>query len=289
MSLATVIQGISKSLLTLHLFTQNDILTTIIPTTLFAAVAAPICSLYRYFHVVWWIWLHLLHFNVANQIIDPAEDGNNKATRPIPAGHISLRNAIYLRWTLVPICLISSAFYSIQVLGASLAIAFLTLWYNEFKAHSHWFSKNLMTGVGYACFQVGATLVAGRDMSRLESTAILAVLISIAMFATTLQAQDFKDREGDHSIGRRTLPIVYPSQARLSMFLLLPMWSICLTQVWGMDAFCSVAYVIYAGIVGSRFMVCKTTKADRLSCKLYSIWFSLAHILPGYWRYFHEA
>jgi 4-hydroxybenzoate polyprenyltransferase len=142
-------------------------------------------------------------------------------------------------------------------------------------------------------------------MSRLESTAILAVLISIAMFATTLQAQDFKDREGDHSIGRRTLPIVYPSQARLSMFLLLPMWSICLTQVWGMDAFCSVAYVIYAGIVGSRFMVCKTTKADRVSCKLYSvsrtffcmtsvlnswkIWFSLAHILPGYWRYFHEA
>jgi 4-hydroxybenzoate polyprenyltransferase len=283
-------RAISKSLFTLHLFTQNDILTTIIPTTLFALVAAPLCSPYRCVHVVWWIWLHLLHFNVANQVIDPAEDGRNKASRPIPAGYISLRDAVYLRWCLVPICLVASAFYSIQVLSASLAITLLTLWYNEFKAHSHhWFSKNLMTGLGYACFQAGATLIAGRDMSRLEPNALLAVFLSIAMFATTLQAQDFKDQEGDRSIGRRTLPIAHPSPARVSMFVGLPMWSICLTQVWGMDAFCSVAFIFYSGLVGLRFMVCKTTKADRLSCKLYSLWFSVAHLLPGYWRYFHEA
>ncbi|KAG1732862.1 UbiA prenyltransferase family-domain-containing protein [Suillus paluster] len=252
-------RAISQSLFTLHLFTQNDIMTTIIPT------------------------VGMLAFQVTS------EDGRNKASRPIPAGYISLQDAIYLRWALVPICLISSAFYSIQVLSASLAIAFLTLWYNEFRAHSHWFSKNLMTGVGYACFQVGATLIAGRDMSRLEPAALLAVLLSIAMFATTLQAQDFKDQEGDRSIGRRTLPIAYPSRARVSMFIGLPMWSICLTQVWGVDVFCSVAFVLYAGLVGLRFMVCKTTRADRLSCKLYSVWFSVAYLLPGYWRYFSEA
>ncbi|KAG2116984.1 UbiA prenyltransferase family-domain-containing protein [Suillus discolor] len=268
-------RAISKSLFTLYLFTHNDILTTIIPTTLFALVSAPLYSPYRCVHVVWWIWLHLLHFNVANQVIDPAEDGRNKASRPIPAGYISLRDAVYLRWSLVPICLVSSAFYSIQVLSASLAITLLTLWYNEFKAHNHWFSKNLMTGLGYACFQAGATLIAGRDMSQLEPNALLAVLLSIAMFATTLQAQDFKDQEGDRSIGRRTLPIAHPSPARVSMFVGLPMWSICLTQVWRMDAYCSVAFVLYSGLVGLRFMVCKTTQADRLSCQLYSVSYTL--------------
>lgn len=144
-------------------------------------------------------------------------------------------------------------------------------------------------------------------MSRLEPDALVAVLLSIAMFATTLQAQDFKDQEGDRSIGRRTLPIAHPSPARVSMFVGLPMWSICLTRVWGMDAFCSVAFIFYSGLVGFRFMVYKTTQADRLSCKLYSVshtlircnfgltkyspqlWFSVAHLLPGYWRYFHEA
>ncbi|KAG2046710.1 hypothetical protein BDR06DRAFT_898725 [Suillus hirtellus] len=282
-------RAISKSLCTLYLFTHNDILTTIIPTTLFALVSAPLYSPYRCVHVVWWIWLHLLQFNVANQVIDPAEDGRNKANRPIPAGYISLRDAVYLRWSLIPICSVSSAFYSMQVLSASLAITLLTLWYNEFKAHIHWFSKNLMTGLGYACFQAGATLIAGRDMSRLEPNALLAVLLSIAMFATTLQAQDFKDQEGDRSIGRQTLPIAHPSPARVSMFIGLPIWSICLTQVWRIDAYCSVAFVSYSGLIGLRFMVCKTAQADRLSCQLYSLWFSVAHLLPGYWRYFHEA
>lgn len=108
-------------------------------------------------------------------------------------------------------------------------------------------------------------------MSRLEPNALLAVLLSIAMFATTLQAQDFKDQEGDRSIGRRTLPIAHPSPARVSMFIGLPMWSICLTQVWRMDAYCSVAFVLYSGLIGLRFMVCKTTQADRLSCQLYSV------------------
>jgi 4-hydroxybenzoate polyprenyltransferase len=115
-------------------------------------------------------------------------------------------------------------------------------------------------------------------MSRLEPNALLAVFLSIAMFATTLQAQDFKDQEGDRSIGRRTLPIAHPSPARVSMFVGLPMWSICLTQVWGMDAFCSVAFIFYSGLVGLRFMVCKTTQADRLSCKLYSVSHTLIRV-----------
>lgn len=110
---------------------------------------------------MFWIWLHLLHFNVANQIIDPQEDGKNKSSRPIPAGLITLEDALVLRWALIPICLALSACYSFQVFGLSLVLTLFIIFYNELKAHEHWISKNFITAVGYACFEIGSTLIAG--------------------------------------------------------------------------------------------------------------------------------
>lgn len=273
----------------LYFFTSDDITTTIIPITLFAVVAGPLCNLRRCSHIVFWIWLHLLHFNVANQIIDPQEDGKNKSSRPIPAGLISLEDAVVLRWALIPICLALSAYYSSQVFGLSFVLTLFIIFYNELKAHEHWISKNFITAVGYACFEIGSTLIAGKDMSRLEPNAILAIILSLAVFASTLHAQDFKDVEGDRLIGRRTLPIAFPNLARMSMMVALPLWSICLSRVWGVDALCTFAFTAYGVMVGLKFMTCKTSQAARKSCKLYSLWFSVAHLLPAYWRYVHEA
>ncbi|KAG1722542.1 UbiA prenyltransferase family [Suillus paluster] len=273
----------------LYFFTRDDITTTIIPITLFAVVAGPLSNFQRCFHIVFWIWLHLLHFNVANQIIDPQEDGKNKSSRPIPAGLISLEDAVVLRWALIPICLATSAYYSSQVFGLSFLLTLFILFYNELKAHEHWISKSFITAVGYACFEIGSTLIAGKDMSRLEPNAISAIVLSLAVFASTLHAQDFKDVEGDRLIGRKTLPIAFPNLARMSMMIALPLWSICLSRVWGVNALCTFAFTAYAAIVGLRFMTCNTSQAARMSCKLYSLWFSVAHLLPAYWRYFHEA
>ncbi|KAJ8592538.1 hypothetical protein M405DRAFT_859652 [Rhizopogon salebrosus TDB-379] len=274
---------------TLYSFTSDDITTTIIPITLFAVVAGPLCTIQRSIHIVFWIWLHLLQFNVANQIIDPEEDGMNKSSRPIPSGQISLEDAVLLRWALVPLCLATSAYYSSQVFSISFVLTLFIIFYNELKAHWHWVSKNFITAVGYACFEIGSTLIAGKDMSRLEPTAISAIIMSLAVFASTLHAQDFKDVEGDRLIGRQTLPIAFPNLARTSMLIGLPLWSIYLSRVWGVDALCTSAFTAYAAMVGLRFMTCKTSQAARRSCKLYSLWFSVAHLLPAYWRYFHEA
>jgi len=268
-------------------FTQSDIITTIIPTTFFAIAAAPLCDLRRIPHVVFWIWMHLLQFDVANQVVDPEEDGRNKSFRPIPAGLISLRDATILRWVLIPTCLLLSAMYSTHVFSVSVVLSSLVIWYNEFGAHEHWFSKNVMTAVGYSSFELGGTLVAGCNRSHLEPVAMIAVALSVVIFATTLHCQDFKDEEGDRLIGRKTLPIVFPALARTSVMVGLPLWSVCLTCLWKIDVICSVAFVAYAGLVGMRFMMFQGAQADRMSCKLYSLWFSLAHLLPGYWRYFY--
>jgi hypothetical protein len=92
----------------------------------------------------------------------------NKSSRPIPSGQISLERAVVLRWALPPVCLFTSACYSSKVLGASFVLTLFIIFYNELKAHWHWFSKNLITAVGYACFEIGSTLIAGSLPSMLS-------------------------------------------------------------------------------------------------------------------------
>ena len=72
-------------------------------------------------------------------------------------------------------------------------------------------------------------------------------------------------------IGRKTLPIVFPSLARASVMVALPLWSVCLTCLWKVDVICSAAFVAYAGLVGMRFMMLHDARADRKSCQLYSV------------------
>ncbi|KAF9233761.1 UbiA prenyltransferase family [Melanogaster broomeanus] len=264
-------QSIGQCICVLYRFTEADMITTMIPTTFFAAVAAPLCDSSRLPHVIFWIWIHLLQFNVANQVLDPEEDGRNKPSRPIPAGLISIRNATILRWSLIPISLLLSAMYSTHVFSVSVVLSSLVIWYNELRAHEHWFSKNVMTAVGYSSFELGGTLVAGCKRSHLEPVAMIALALSVVIFATTLHCQDFKDEEGDRLIGRKTLPIVFPALARISVMVGLPLWSLCLACVWKIDVICSAAFVAYAGLIGVRFMMLQDAQADRMSCKLYSV------------------
>jgi 4-hydroxybenzoate polyprenyltransferase len=111
----------------------------------------------------------------------------------------------------------------------------------------------------------------GCDRSTIEPTALVAVVASMVIFATTLHCQDFKDAEGDRMIGRKTLPILFPSLARISVMVGLPLWSVLLTYLWKIDVICSAVFVAYAGLVGLRFMMLKSTQADRKSCQLYSV------------------
>ena len=125
-------------------------------------VSAPLSSIWRLPHSVFWICFHLLQFDVSNQTLDPEEDANNKKDRPLPAGRLTFRQAIILRWALVPACFLLSWMYSVEVLYASIALIIFTIIYDEMHAHAgHWAIRNLVNACGFASFESGATLVAG--------------------------------------------------------------------------------------------------------------------------------
>ncbi|KAG2067722.1 hypothetical protein BDR04DRAFT_1026565 [Suillus decipiens] len=279
---------ISAHIMTLFLFTKSDILTTLLPVTLFALANAPHPNATRILVIMIWIWIHLLKFDISNQIQDPEEDKRNKPDRPLPAGRITTQNAVDVRWLLVPVCLIFSAIYGRQTFTYSCCFEALSMWYNEFGGHKAGLSKNLLTAIGYTCLEAGATIVAGSSPC-LDSISARAVALNCAVFATTLHAQDFKDEEGDRFIGRRTIVTLFPTFARISMVIGVPLWSFFLSRLWSVDFVCSVVFMAYGIVVGGRFMIYRTSSADKHSCKLYSLWFAIAHLLPGYWRFFYST
>ncbi|KAK7014388.1 UbiA prenyltransferase family [Favolaschia claudopus] len=275
---------------TLFLFTKSDIKTTLIPITFLAAASAPLASLSRLPHVIFWIWLHLLQFDVSNQTLDPEEDAMNKQDRPLPSRRISLSQAILLRWLLIPACALLSICYSVETLYSSFALVLFTLIYNEWRAHSgHWLLRNTVNAAGFASFEFGATLTAARDPSKLDGIAILSIAISAGIFLTTIHAQDFKDEEGDRAIGRRTIPIVLPTIARYTVIVPLTIWSAGLSLVWKLGIIETAAFIMLALSVGAQYLASSTVKADQVSFYWYNVWLSTAHALPGYYRLFRSA
>lgn len=130
--------------------------------TFLAAASAPLAGTGRLLHVILWVWFHILQFDVANQIINPEEDALNKKDRPLPSKRITLNQAFWLRWALIPVCFGFSALYSTQALYASVVVNALTILYNECAAHSgHWIVRNGVCAITLASFEVGATLLAG--------------------------------------------------------------------------------------------------------------------------------
>jgi len=280
---------IRSHLYTIFLFIQNDILTAIIPVILFSTTSAPLCSSIQILPTTLWIFLHLLQFNLANQIKAPEEDRLNKPSRPLPAGRIFVRDATILRWLVAALCLAHSSLYSIQLVFSSLEMQLFTFWYNELDGDKNWLSKNAVLAIMYGCSELGGTLIAGCDPSRVSETAKLAVQLTIAVFTSTVHCQDFKDIEGDRLIGRCTVPIRFPIASRLIAGLGLPIWSYLLCCIWDISLYCTLAFVAYGCFVGGRFLFLRTRDADKRSCQYYSVWFSLHHLLPGYWNYFHDS
>ena len=95
--------------------------------------------------------------------------------------------------------------------------------------------------------------------------------MTVAVFLSTLHAQDFRDISGDRAIGRRTFPILYPVASRIAIGLAIPLWSIFLSLMWKLDWLCASAFIAYGCLVGARFVLYRTVAADRQSCKHYGV------------------
>ncbi|GJJ06906.1 hypothetical protein Clacol_001102 [Clathrus columnatus] len=255
---------------TLFLFTKSDFKTTILPVTIFAATTAPVIDFSSILQSIFWTWLHLFQFTLANQSLGYEEDMVNKPDRPIPSGRISVEHTQLLRWLSIIPCFVLSAYYSPTTLRVSIAFAILTFLYNEMALSANWFTRNVLNGFGVAAFEAGATLVAGRNTGNLDPSARLAVIIGASLFATTIHTQDFKDVFGDKKAGRRTLPMIFPIASRISVFVLIMAWSFGLRSLWKTGPILSAILIALGSLVGSRFLFLHSVKADQHSYYLYN-------------------
>jgi len=282
-----MVTSASYHLHTLFLFTKSDLKTVIPPVTLFAATAAPYCSLSRLPHAMLWLWVHALQFALANQTLPHSvtEDAINHPDRPLPAGRISLQNARTLRWIIVPVCLLLSAAYGPRTLLASLGGSLYMLAYNDGGgARSHWLVRNALNAIGYGTAEAGTTLVICQRESDVDSTACLAIALSAGIILTTIHTQDYKDAPGDAAAGRVTLPIAYPSLSRAVTALLLIAWSRGISWTWELDDITAGFVGVLALVVGLSFVARTGERADILSSYLYNLWLCATYILPGYYR-----
>ncbi|KAJ7689546.1 hypothetical protein B0H17DRAFT_1011960 [Mycena rosella] len=269
---------------TLWLFTKSDFMTTMIPISIFAIVAAPLTSIRNLPHLVFWLWFHLLHFNASNQTAS-LEDATNKPDRPLPAGRITLQAALVLRWALMPMCWALSLAYSKEVMFSSMALSAFTFIYNELGGSSaHFVFRYSLNGLGFAAFEAGTTLVAS---ACLDKAGWLAILLSACIFATTIFAQGSSAfLVGDALISRDTIPLRFGSPSRIALLVGVVAWSIGLSQIWNVDVYSAVAFTVLGAFAGARFIKHTTIEEDRNSYFYYNVWVSVAHILPGYWRLF---
>ncbi|KAJ7631331.1 UbiA prenyltransferase family-domain-containing protein [Mycena polygramma] len=272
---------------TLYLFTQTDIKTTLIPISVFALGCAPICELRsttNTLQTVLWIWLQLLHFNLANQtsVTSIKEDCKNKPFRPLPSRRITLQQARILRYVCFVGVLSLSATFGLAVFLCNVGYTILIVSYHDFHGDSHWLSKSTVCAFGYGFSEAGATLVAGCDRHHIGGLARISIILSVAIIATTIHAQDFQDCEGDRLAGRQTLPIAFPVLSRYLTSFGIIGWSLVLSRVWSLDFVARAAVILLGMIAGVRYMVLRSVRDDEHSYILYNVWLLVTILLPVY-------
>ncbi|KAJ7780307.1 UbiA prenyltransferase family-domain-containing protein [Mycena maculata] len=262
-------------------FTKSDYKTILFPVIFYGIMAAPHVSFERILQLALWVWLYLLQFCAANQMLSREEDNINKPYRPIPAGLISVRHTKILRWILFPVCLVLSWFYGVIYPGLSLAAAFVV--YNELGLDSFFYTKNFLNAIGIVSWNVGAAKITRAGLATTpHGNEWLAPYISTLLIATTIHVQDFRDEAGDRKQGRITFPVVLPEFSRRMTLVLVMTWSFGLGAFWasGLTVLASATFVGLGLYIGLRVMFQRTEPEDKVTLQLYMLWLSIAQILP---------
>ncbi len=89
-----------------------------------------------------------------------------------------------------------------------------------------------------------------------------AQILNFLLILTTTHAQDFRDVVGDRATGRLTIPLAYPRVSRLSMLVLLPVWSYFLCNFWDVSVPVSVTLQAYATYIGLRFYLSSASSGE---------------------------
>lgn len=290
-------------LYTLFLFTKSDFKTVVFPQSIFAiavalsgVAASPEARsatdvwavLSRVPHMVFWIWVHLLLEDLANQRQPQSisEDAVNKPWRPLPSGRISQTESLTLLQAGVP----TLALVSLSLGAFTPSAAFMTLvWlYNDLEGSSTGpILRNVVNAAGLCCLGWGGhTVLRGKDSGQQitwsQDWRLYWMLMTAAAIATTVHAQDMPDMKGDLARQRKTFPLLYGERlARWSLAVLVVLWSVILPVSCNVQNF--TARLLSLG-VGSSIsvltMLYQHEPSDKLVWNLWCFWLGGLYLLP---------
>lgn len=229
-----------------------------------------------------WSWSNLLLFNLHNQrhAHAIAEDALNKPWRPLPAGRLTAQQATRVMYGMYPVIIVAGL--TAGGLGPCLLEVIFCLWYNEWGGASHPILKNLLNGLGFACFFAGPVEVATRhSVFSGEGKAAIWLTILVAAITTCSHLQDFRDMDGDRATGRKTVPLVIGDMnARILCVLGISIWNTVACWFWETD-WKEGATAWAAGIaITMRLILVRSQKGDVLTWKLFPLWMIGLFLLP---------
>lgn len=275
---STVLGG----LYTGYLFSKSDIVPILGPALSMSMVLAGPTDLVAFLEGFVWTELHLMAFETKNQIVGLDEDKLAKPHRPIPSGRITPESTQTLYICLVIASFIMSARHGL--LTPSLIYFAAIFAYNEFGLARNWVMKSALSAIGYICYCWGMSVCFDHDRP-LSHLSWMALVMTGAIFATTGQAQDFRDREGDAAIGRKTLALILPQGVgRWSLGALLFAWTTGLVYFWLPPAGFSLLLYVLATVSTYLFVTDYTEESDRRAYWWYNMWLISCHALPIFHR-----
>jgi 4-hydroxybenzoate polyprenyltransferase len=281
---------------TLWLFTLRDVPAMVIPQTIFGilialsgnvtmAIESPsYSSVFRRLpNVVFWNWMNVLLFSLANQRLPEAilEDKINKPWRPLPAKRITPLQA-----RRVLLCVIPTVFTVSLKMGSLYEALFLmvgTWMYNDLGgADESFLVRNFMNALGFMCYSSASMgLATGLTYDYFKyDTKVWLVLVGLSIF-TTIQVMDLADMEGDASRNRKTLPLLYgEGAARWSIVVFALFWSILFPYCWQVGK-AGYALSISSGcFLSARVLFFRGVAQDKTNFVVWSLWNVSLYFLP---------
>ena len=275
--------------------TKSDILTFVIPNTLFGLIgvlskpalttiedASVSQAFSRLPHVIVFNWLNVLVFELANQRLPDSikEDGLNKPWRPIPSG---LLTPIQMRWLLLlalPCVLITS--WSLGAWKETALLFNLTWIYNDLGAgNEDPILRNLVIGIAFGIYNGGSLRVACASECSITSEEFHWIFIISAAITCTMHIQDLQDQVGDRARNRRTIPLVLGDYAaRWTVAIMITVWSIICPIFLGLKHASVTIYVVIGALVAYRTVQIRGPSADHISWIYWAGWLVSLYTLP---------
>ncbi|KAF2679343.1 hypothetical protein K458DRAFT_480422 [Lentithecium fluviatile CBS 122367] len=284
---------------TIWLFTQSDLKTIIVPSSVFGLIGAlsgpPLLTgslpneaiLFRAPHVLLWTWSTLLPFAINNQCQEDAitEDRHNKPWRPLPSKRIAPSSATWLMLLLYIVNLLLSP--HLGGFWQSISMLFLGTWYNRLGgADRSAVEKNFINAAGYISFVSGALSVAISDRNSGVGFGAIAIpwfLCIGLVILTTVHTQDFQDVDGDAARGRITVPLaIGDGVARLTVALAVPFWSLFIPWYFQSHLLGWVGPIILATVVSYRISLRRNKTDDKVTFVCWNLWIVSLYAVPFY-------